>query len=338
MKHGDRPSALAELGPNGRAASRRVNVVISWAAFVVTAIALLVWTRAGQSHDRLGGRLRDLARRDANAPAQPLVRSTLARLAVPLSANGSERTHLRTRLVHAGLYGRQALSTFLIVKGVVMGVPWVVGLALGLGGWVAMVKAAPAAATLSAVGMIGTGVWLDRRKVGRQQILIQGLPDVLDLLVLCVEGGLSIQAAFRRVAVEIRSAHPLLGLELTIVEREVQLGLSLAEAIKRFAQRCDMEEVSALGRLLGQTERLGTGLAKVLRAQSEMMRFRLVQQAEERAQKAGAKMLLPMMLFIFPGIFFVILAPGYFQYDKAKQKQKPAIEKAVKKSSLRPSV
>ena len=301
------------------------NEAVPCAVFVVTAAALLVATRVGRRADRLQARLHDLARGDSAAPSPPLNRSGLARLAVPLTAVGpEERTLWRIRMLHAGLYNRHALSVFLATKAVLMGLPWLAGLALGLSGLVSMVRVAQVAAALSAAGMLGSGLWLDRRKARRQTELGSGLPDVLDLLVLCVESGLSVHAAFRRVATEVRSAHPLLGLELNIVEREVQFGLSLSESMKRFAERCDSEEVGALGRLLSQTERLGTGLVKVLRGQAEMLRFKQVQRAEERAQKAGVKMMIPMLLFIFPGIFFVILGPGYFQFQKAQRNQKHA--------------
>jgi tight adherence protein C len=302
-------------------------VVIPWLIFVMTVAAFLVATQVGWRADRLLPRLRDLARGDARVAVQPLARSALARLAVPLTTVGAEeRNPLRSRMLQAGLYGQRARAAYLTTKAVLMGLPWLASLVLGLSGWVSMLYVGPIAGVLSAAFLFGSGLWLDRRKRWRQGELRYGLPDVLDLLVLCVESGLSVHAAFRRVAAEVRSAHPLLGLELNIVEREMQLGLPLAEALKRFADRCDLDEVNSLGRLFAQTERLGTGLTKALRGQAEMLRFRQVQQAEERAGKAAAKMMLPMMLFIFPGIFFVILGPAWFQYQKTQKPQKPAAQ------------
>ena len=148
-------------------------------------------------------------------------------------------------------------------------------------------------------------------------MLRRGLPDALDVLIICQEGGLSLQAGLKRVSDELRSAHPVLGSELKIVDREIQLGKSPCDALKHFAQRTDLEEALSLASVVGQSERFGASLVKSLRVHSETMRVQRKQKAEELAQKASTKMLVPTLLFIFPAIFVILLAPAVIQVMKA---------------------
>ena len=133
------------------------------------------------------------------------------------------------------------------------------------------------------------------------------------MLIICQEGGLSLQAGLKRVADELRSAHPVLGSELKIVDREIQLGKSPGEALQHFAQRTDLEEALSLASVVGQSERFGASLVKSLRTHSETLRIKRKQKAEEKAQKAATKILIPTLLFIFPAVFVVLLAPAVFQ-------------------------
>jgi len=163
------------------------------------------------------------------------------------------------------------------------------------------------------IGMIGPSFWLDRRKKRRQTAFRRALPDALDVLVICLEGGISLTGAIRRVAGELRTAHPLLASELNIVQREVQLGLSSGQALRGFADRCDLEEIRSLASVIIQTERFGASLVKALRVHAETLRIKRLQRAEELAQMAATKVLIPTVLFILPGLFVVILAPAAIQ-------------------------
>jgi tight adherence protein C len=162
-------------------------------------------------------------------------------------------------------------------------------------------------------GLILPGLCLDARVRGRQVTLKRGLPDALDMIVLCVEGGISIMGALERVTAELQAAHPLLGAELTIVHREVQLGQSVGEAVRHFGERCGLEDIRSLASVFLQTERYGASVAKALRIHADTCRQERQQQAEERAQKAAVQILMPTLLFIFPAIFIVILGPAAFQ-------------------------
>jgi len=161
--------------------------------------------------------------------------------------------------------------------------------------------------------MIGPSFWLDSRKSNRQISLRRALPDALDLLVICLDGGLSLPASMRRVATELRTAHELLARELNIVQREIQLGSSPGVSLQNLGVRADLEEIRSLASVITQSERFGASLVKSLRVHAETLRTKRQQHAEEMAAKAAVKVLFPTLLFIFPAIFVVILGPAVFQ-------------------------
>jgi len=241
------------------------------------------------------------------AAAIPKIGSTL----VP--TDEQERTRLQTRLVQAGLYRRQAMVLFLGVKMMLMVGPALLGLAVGAAGLLPPRPAVIAGACLGIIGMVGPSMWLDRKKSARQMAFRRGLPDALDVIVICVEGGLSLVGALRRVAGDLRSVHRELALELDIAQREVQLGQSAGEALRRLGERADLEEIRSLASVIIQSERFGAGLNKALRIHADTLRLKRQQRAEEMAQKAGTKVLFPTLLCIFPAIFVVILGPAMIQ-------------------------
>jgi tight adherence protein C len=161
--------------------------------------------------------------------------------------------------------------------------------------------------------MIGPSFWLDSRKGARQTTFRRALPDALDLLVICLEGGLSLPGSLKRVASELRTAHPPLATELNIVQREIQLGRSPGESIQQMGFRTDLEEIRSLASVITQAERFGASLVKSLRVHAETLRVKRQQHAEELAQKASVKVLFPTLLCIFPAVFVVILGPAAYQ-------------------------
>jgi tight adherence protein C len=154
-------------------------------------------------------------------------------------------------------------------------------------------------------------------KANRQSIFRRALPDALDVLVICLEGGLSLPGSIRRVSHELRTTHPLLASELNIVQREIQLGRSAGESLHQMGLRTDLEEVRTLASVITQAERFGASLVKSLRVHADTLRQTRQQRAEEMAQKAAIKILFPTLLFIFPAIFVVILGPAAFQIMEA---------------------
>ena len=191
--------------------------------------------------------------------------------------------------------------------------PALIGLVAGLVGIIPVSYGLIFGTMLGTSGMIGPSFWLDNRKAARQTGFRRALPDAMDVLVICLEGGLSLPAAVRRVSAELRTAHPGLAWELQIVQREMQLGRTTGEAMRQFAERCDLEEIRSLASVINQSERFGASLVKTLRVHAESLREKRLHHAEEMAQKAAIKILVPTILCIFPGIFLVVLGPAVMQ-------------------------
>jgi tight adherence protein C len=282
---------------------------------LVLLVSMLVTGRSGRVEARLG----DLLGRGEVTPEHPetvaqLARSALPRMAAPLvPENEEQRSLLKSRLIHAGFYSPQAMPIFLGIKMLLMVAPACVGLAVGLLGFFPLTKAVMAGALGGVVGMIGPSFWLDQRKKGRQTSFRRALPDALDILVICLEGGLSLPGALRKVAGELKASHPLLASELNIVQREIQLGQSSGESLSHLGERSDLEEIRSLAAVITQADRFGASLVKSLRVHADTLRLKRQQRAEEMAQKAGTKILFPTLLFIFPAIFVVILGPAAIQ-------------------------
>jgi tight adherence protein C len=140
--------------------------------------------------------------------------------------------------------------------------------------------------------------------------LRHALPDAVDLIAICMSGGLSLNASLQRVTDELMTAHPELARELRIVEREILLGSTLPEALLRFAHRTDLAEVRNLGAVVNLAERYGASMCRTFEGFSIDLRVKRRQSAEKMARKAAIKVMIPTLLFIFPSIFVVILGPA----------------------------
>jgi tight adherence protein C len=165
-----------------------------------------------------------------------------------------------------------------------------------------------AAAALA--GALLPELWILWRVSARQHRLHRGLPDALDLLVICVEAGLGIDQALLRVSEELKVVHPELSEEMQLVNLEMRVGKTRIEALRELARRTGLEDVKALVAMLAQTERFGTSIAQSLRVYSDDLRTRRRQRAEEMASKTTVKMVPPLVLFIFPALMIVILGPA----------------------------
>jgi tight adherence protein C len=160
------------------------------------------------------------------------------------------------------------------------------------------------------VGYVGPSFALDKIRARRQLIIRLTLPDALDLMVICLEAGLSMGAAVGRVAREFARTSPPLCEELRLVTAEMQAGKSGADALRSLSDRVGIEEVSALVAMLVQAERFGTSVADSLRIHTAGMRTDRIQKAEERAQKAAVRLLFPAGLLIFPATLIVLMGPA----------------------------
>jgi tight adherence protein C len=160
------------------------------------------------------------------------------------------------------------------------------------------------------LGYLAPGIWLGRKIKKRQTRIRLGLPDVLDLLIICVEAGLSMDQATARSAVELRKAQPELCDEMNVVVLEQRAGRPRADAWRNMADRTDVDAVRNLVSMLIQSEQLGTSIARTLRIHADTLRTQRVQAVEEAAAKLTVKLLFPLVFCIFPSLFVVVLGPA----------------------------
>lgn len=159
-------------------------------------------------------------------------------------------------------------------------------------------------------GFVAPDIWLTWAVRKRQHVIRLALPDALDLLVVCIEAGLGLDQAFMRVSQELRITHPELCEELDMVNAQIRVGRTRIEALRELASRTGVDDIKSLVAMLIQTDRFGTSVAQSLRVHSEDMRLKRRQRAEEMAAKTTVKMVPPLVFFIFPALFVVILGPA----------------------------
>jgi tight adherence protein C len=261
--------------------------------------------------DRAVGRSEPVERLgDKGERATPSILRPLTWLVRPSKAE--ELSRLRAKLIQAGLRGPHAMEGFLIAK-VLLAVVLTVAffqingrmqqkltfpLDIGVGVWIC------------GAGFFLPHLWLRSKVTARQVLISNGLPDTMDLMVTCVEAGLSLDASISRVAQEIGLASPILGTELNLTFLEIQAGMPRADAFRRLAERTGVEELRSLSAMLIQTEMFGTSVARALRVHSEGMRTRRMQRAEEKAAMVGVKMTFPLVLCILPALLAIIIGPA----------------------------
>lgn len=225
-----------------------------------------------------------------------------------------KRSRLKSRLVRAGYRQDKSLHIFLGSK-VLFGfaVPILLAMPLLIMGKVPSGQPAVSVSLLVLAGLIGyylPDAYLERVSRERQLCFTEGFPDAMDMLVVCVEAGLGLDAAIQRVGREIIVAHPELADELSLVSLELRAGKSREEALRSLGERTGVDAVQSLASLLIQAEHFGTSIASALREHAEEMRTLRLQKAREKAAKLPVKMIFPIMFFIFPALFLVILGPA----------------------------
>ncbi len=170
---------------------------------------------------------------------------------------------------------------------------------------------------LAMIGFYLPNVWVRNRITQRKDRIFKGFPDALDLMVVCVEAGTSLDAAITKVGDEMTLGNKTLSNEFKLLSLELRAGKSRKEALQNLALRCDLDDVSSLVALLLQTDKFGTSVAQALRVYSDSMRSTRQQRAEEQAAKLPVKMIFPMIFFLFPALFVVVLGPGMIRMVKA---------------------
>jgi tight adherence protein C len=174
-------------------------------------------------------------------------------------------------------------------------------------------------ATAAGLGFLAPDFWLGRRISARQLSIRLGLPEALDLLVVCVEAGLSLDKAILRTAEEMRLSQPAIADELGLISLEQRAGRPRTDAWNDAAERTGVDTVRSLASLIIQADKFGTSVGKALRAQAESLRTRRRQNAEEQAAKTTVKLVFPLVLLIFPSLFVVTLGPSMIVMFEAFQ-------------------
>jgi len=163
---------------------------------------------------------------------------------------------------------------------------------------------------LALIGFYAPNLWLRVKVDTRKEKILLGLPDALDLMVVCAEAGVGLDSAIYRVGEEMKINNKALSEEFKLLNLELRAGKLRRDALKNLALRTDLDDVRSLVTLLVQTERFGTSIAQALRVHSDSMRTKRFQRAEEIAAKLPVKLLFPLIFFIFPSLFVAILGPA----------------------------
>ncbi len=230
--------------------------------------------------------------------------------------SGKEITGARLQLNQAGYRSQGAYRTYL---GIRLGLPIVlaaVAVAYGKGAGLSNQSMVLLLLTAVFAGIFLPDLLLRGKIRDRREEITDSLPDGLDLLVVCVEAGLGLNAAFVKIAEEFRLSSPALSEEFDVVNREMVAGKPRQEALRALSDRTGVEDVKSLVAMLIQTEKLGTSLAQSLRVHSDSLRTRRRQKAEEAAAKTTIKLVFPLVFMLFPALFIVILGPGIIQILK----------------------
>lgn len=295
-----------------------ILAVLFIAIFGIVALALLLLTR-----DPVKGRLTALDERETRAAPRvnwlqglAQLAASLARLSVP--AEGWESSPVRLRFIHAGWRGATTPGLFHAGKTALT-----VGLPLLM--YIALRQAPDRAASMTilwlvlaaAVGYYLPDFVLKRKIAERQREIFETFPDALDLMTVCVEAGLAMDAALARVGAEIGLKSATLAEELQLVTLELRAGSAKDKALRNLALRTGVEDVDALVKMLIQADRFGTSVGVALRVQSEQLRTRRRQLVEEQAAKIATKLLFPLIFFIFPALLVVLLGPAVLQIMQA---------------------
>jgi tight adherence protein C len=223
-----------------------------------------------------------------------------------LPKSQAEVSVAQQRLIRAGYRRDSALKTFYGAKVVVPLVLCVLVTVTGIA------HANPFLAYLLAAGLgfLAPDFWLGRQISRRQAAIRRGLPDVLDLMVVCIEAGQSLDQATMRTAAELRLAQPAISDELGVVVLEQRAGRPRSDAWRNFADRTGVDSVRNLVSVLIQSEQFGTSAAKTLRIHADTLRTQRRQRVEEQAAKTTVKLVFPLVFFIFPALFLVTLGPA----------------------------
>ena len=303
-----------------------LTTVLPWAIFAVSTIGVwALFTAFSKEDNRATERLAELSdpsSRDKKKKSKPLMGRLFEKAAPALSkALGTkselEQNVLRVRLANAGYNQGNAAQMYLAIKVAMLGIGTLLGGGTGMLAYGATQKGYFSIAIAAGVCFYLPELVLRIMASSRMQQIFLSLPDALDLLVVCVESGLGLDAAMRRIAEELGDTHKILCDEFNLCNMQLQMGRVRRDVLHDLGVRTGVDDVRSLSAMLIQAERFGSSIAQALRVQSDSMRVKRRQYAEEKAQKTAVQMLFPMVLFIFPGIFVVLVGPAAIKMMEA---------------------
>jgi tight adherence protein C len=259
----------------------------------------------GSTHD-------DVPRLSKTEQLNESVRTFAGKIQKAVPKGEKETSVVQQRLILAGFRERAHLNIFYASKILLPVFLCVLAAATGAYRW------QPFMVLLAAIaaGYLAPDYWLGFRITARQMNINVGLPDALDLMVVCLEAGLSLDQAVIRTTDELASGHPAMAEELNLVMLEVRAGRNRVDAWKGLAARTDLDEVRILVTVFVQADQFGTGVSKTLRIHAETMRKRRSQRVEELAAKTSVKLVFPLVFCIFPSLFVVMLGPAILQISE----------------------
>ena len=219
---------------------------------------------------------------------------------------------LRSRLVAAGYDSENAARTYSVVRlGMVMGLPLLLfALMWLLGMRPSVFRLYLVGAGAALLGLYLPSIFIRRRTAARQQEILNGFPDALDLLLVCVEAGLGLESAFSRVGEEMTESHPLLAQQFGAAVLELRAGRSHEDALRRMAERSGSDDIRGFATLLVQSTKLGSSIAQTLRIYSSEMRERRRLRAEEKAHRLPVLLSVPLVCFMLPSMIGVLMLPA----------------------------
>jgi tight adherence protein C len=277
-------------------------------AVLLTVVGVRLWAQPKAAIERVTGTLATAQEQVSPHPSLAF-HDLLKKVGAMLPASPKDVTVMQKRLIRAGIRGPNALKMlygFKVVLGV--GLPLLLSLAL-LGVEAASNNKFLIIFVAAGVGFFGPNQYVNMRSRRRQKQIRRGLPNALDLLVVCVESGLGLDQAIVQVAKELEHGHPEISEEFALVNLELKAGKRRVEALRNLADRTAVADLKKLVAVLIQADRFGTGVAQSLRAHADYMRVQARQQAEEKAAKLGVKLVFPIFFCILPSLFVVTVGP-----------------------------
>lgn len=252
----------------------------------------------------------------AYVPSEPVFGALTDPLAEQLPVLGATEDSLLRDLRRAGYYKPSARNEFLALRNIMaIGIVFLTASAAVLVGperRELLPRIIIWGFAAAALAYVLPWLFLKQRVRSRAELIQRGLPDAFDMLTMCLSGGLGVNDSLAHVSREIYSAHPALGMELEIVRRQAEMS-SLSDGFRHFAERVDVPETAALNALMQQNERLGTNVVQAVRDFSDEIRTRQRQTADERASKAGIKLLFPLVFCLAPAAMIVLWGPALLE-------------------------